>query len=241
MTSSIRQIVLVGKGRLGTALFRALRDARYAVLGPLARGDEVPAVNESDVVLLCVPDAEIASAAKNIPPGPLVAHCAGSLALDVLGDRDGFSLHPLLSITGPESSFDGAACAIAARTERSLDVARELGRRLHMDPIEISDENRPLYHAAASMASNYLVTLESAADRLASAVGVERHHLVRLASSALDNWSRAGESALTGPIVRGDEATVKRQREAVVRASPELAPLWDALADATRTLVSKPK
>ncbi len=156
----------------------------------------------------------------------------------MLGERDAFSLHPLLSITADATSFTGAACAIAARSETSLDVAREIATSLRMDPIVVRDEDRALYHAAASIASNYLVTLEAAAARLAGSVGVERKHLARLATSALENWARLGDSALTGPIARGDEATVARQRAAVLRAEPGLAPVWDAMAAATRELAS---
>lgn len=240
MTSSERRIIVIGAGRLGRALARALANAAYVVVGPLARADARPELAAADVVMLCVRDDQIAAAAKSIPPGPTIAHCAGALTLDVLGARGGFSFHPLLSIVEDDTSFAGAACAVAATNDAGLSIAREMASRLAMDAIVVRDEDRSLYHAAASMASNYLVTLESAADRLASTVGVERRHLARLAESALANWSRLGDAALTGPIVRGDEATVARQRTAVSRATPDLQPLWDALADATRTLARKP-
>jgi predicted short-subunit dehydrogenase-like oxidoreductase (DUF2520 family) len=229
-------MIIIGAGRLGRSLAAALAGAGYTIVGPLSRDDGRPSFTERDVILLCVRDEQIASLARSIPAGPLVAHCAGALTLHVLGDRDAFSFHPLLSITGDGTSFSGAACAIAATSAEALTVARGMAERLHMDPIVIRDEDRSLYHAAASMASNYLVTLESAANRLASTVGVERRHVVRLAQSALENWARLGEAALTGPIVRGDEITVRRQRDAVVRAAPNLKPLWDALADATRQI-----
>jgi predicted short-subunit dehydrogenase-like oxidoreductase (DUF2520 family) len=187
-------------------------------------------------VLLCVRDDQIGECVATIPPGPLVAHCAGALKLDVLGARESFSFHPLLSITGEATSFEGAACAIAANTDSALSIARDMAERLQMDPIVVRDEDRSLYHAAASMASNYLVTLEASADRLASTVGVERRHLARLAQSALQNWARLGSGALTGPIVRGDEATVQRQHDAVERTAPDLEPMWTALAETTRRL-----
>ena len=108
-----------------------------------------------------------------------------------------------------------------------------------MTPFTISDSDRPLYHAAASLASNYLVTLEGAAEELAALAGVERDLLVPLVRAAVENWARLGaHEALTGPIVRGDAATASRQRAAVESRAPRLLPLWDALAAGTRTLAA---
>jgi predicted short-subunit dehydrogenase-like oxidoreductase (DUF2520 family) len=75
------------------------------------------------------------------------------------------------------------------------------------------------------------------AERLAATTGVDREALAPLVRAAVEDWVRLGaERALTGPIVRGDEGTVARQREAIAARTPELLPLFDALADATRTL-----
>jgi predicted short-subunit dehydrogenase-like oxidoreductase (DUF2520 family) len=106
-----------------------------------------------------------------------------------------------------------------------------------MRATSVADEDRAAYHAAASIASNYLVTLEGAAERLAGTAGVDRALLAPLVRATVDNWARLGaEAALTGPIARGDEATVARQRAAVEERAPDLLPLFDALADATRGL-----
>ena len=99
----------------------------------------------------------------------------------------------------------------------------------------MADEDRVAYHAAASIASNFLVTLEGAAERLAATAGVDRELLVPLVRAAVENWAADGaERALTGPIARGDDETVARQRAAVEERTPELLPLFDALVDATR-------
>jgi predicted short-subunit dehydrogenase-like oxidoreductase (DUF2520 family) len=234
------RITLVGAGRLGKALAPALVAAGVEVLGPLVRDADFGRFQAGDVVLLTVPDDAIASVAASIPVGPVVGHCSGALTLDALGAHQGFSLHPLLSVTDKGTRFDGAACAIAGRSEHALATALWLAKRLGMEAVEVPDEARSLYHAAASVASNYLVTLEDAADQLAASTGIERRHLSRLAQSALDNWTRlGGPGALTGPIVRGDEATVQRQRDAVERAAAHLLPLWDALADATRAVAKR--
>ena len=101
----------------------------------------------------------------------------------------------------------------------------------------VADEDRAAYHAAASVASNFLVTLEGAAERLAGTAGVGRELLAPLVRASVENWVRLGaEDALTGPIARGDEATVARQRAAVAERAPDLIELYDALVGATRAL-----
>jgi predicted short-subunit dehydrogenase-like oxidoreductase (DUF2520 family) len=105
-----------------------------------------------------------------------------------------------------------------------------------MQPFEIDDEDRAAYHAAASIASNYLVALEDAAARLLATTGASRDLLVPLVRMTVENWARDGASALTGPIARGDEQTVERQRAAIEERTPELLPLFDALTESTRQL-----
>lgn len=227
---------VVGAGRLGTALAAALRAA-----GPLARGEPVPPAAE--VVLLCVPDGQIAAAASAVAPGPLIGHCSGATGLEALGDREAFSLHPLMSVpsgSGPEV-LRGAGAAIDGSTPRALDTARELAEAAGMRPARVAAADRAAYHAAASMAANFLVTLEGAAERLAGTAGVERALLAPLVVAAARQWAELGaRRALTGPIARGDAATVERQRAAVAERTPELLPLWDALAEATRALAGTP-
>jgi predicted short-subunit dehydrogenase-like oxidoreductase (DUF2520 family) len=231
-------IAIVGAGRLGTALAAALEAGGHAVLGPLGR-DADP--RDATAVLLCVPDAEIAAAASAIAggrDGVLVGHCSGATGLDVLAGHEAFALHPLMTVVhdGP-TVFAGAGAAVAGSTPRALAIARELAARLGMRATAVSDADRAAYHAAASIASNFLVTLEGAAERLAASAGVEREVLAPLVRASVDNWVRLGaEAALTGPIARGDEATVARQRAAVRERAPELVPLYDAMAEATRAL-----
>ena len=227
-------IAIVGNGRLGNALAAALRTAGHEVSGPLGRGADGFGM---DLVLLCVPDAEIAAAAACIVPGAIVGHCSGATALDALGDRERLALHPLMTVTGPGASLHGAGCAIAGSTPQALARAHALATDLGMRPFAIADADRPAYHAAASVASNFLITLEGFAERLAATAGVPREALVPLVRATIDNWAVAGpERALTGPIARGDVATVARQRAAVAAHAPEFADLYDALAAATARL-----
>ena len=137
----------------------------------------------------------------------------------------------------PAGVFAGAAAAVDGSTPRALAAAEALAGHVGLRPMRVAAEDRAAYHAAASIASNFLVTLEAAAERLAGTAGVDRAALAPLVRAAVDTWVElGGERALTGPIVRGDEGTVARQRAAVLERTPELAPLFDALADATRAL-----
>jgi predicted short-subunit dehydrogenase-like oxidoreductase (DUF2520 family) len=233
---------IVGAGRLGNALAAGLREAGLSVDGPLGRGARC---TDADVVLLCVPDGEIANAAATLAPrsdgnGPLVGHCSGATTLDVLAPHEAFSLHPLMTVPadGP-TRWTGASAAIAGTTTRARATARELALQLGLTPIDVAEEDRAAYHAAASIASNFLVTLEAAAEQLAGSAGVDRQALLPLVRTTVENWAILGpEQALTGPIARGDEATVARQREALRERTPHLLPLFDTLAEATRALAS---
>jgi predicted short-subunit dehydrogenase-like oxidoreductase (DUF2520 family) len=234
---------VIGRGRLGTALAAAFGEARnrdgrglYQLIGPLGRGADAAG---ADAVLLCVPDNQIATAASAIVPGPVVGHCSGTTGLDPLAPHEAFSLHPLMTVTRHGASFDGAGAAIAGSTPRALALAGELASSLGMRAVEVADADRATYHAAASIASNFLVTLEAAAERLAGGVGVERALLVPLVRATVENWAALGaERALTGPVARGDEDTISSQRAAIEQRADDLLPLFDALLDATRALAS---
>jgi predicted short-subunit dehydrogenase-like oxidoreductase (DUF2520 family) len=230
------ELAIICRGLMGEAHASALYKAGVPVRGPLGRG----ATGEgATIVLLCVPDREIASAASLIVDGPVVGHVSASAPLDLLAPHERFGLHPLLSVLGGGADFRGATCAIDGSTERALGLARALAERLGMTPRVIAPRERALYHAAASTASNFLVTLEGMAERLGALVGIERSALAPLVRGAVENWVEHGAAAaLTGPIVRGDEETAARQRAAVAASAPDLIPLWDALATGTRELAA---
>jgi predicted short-subunit dehydrogenase-like oxidoreductase (DUF2520 family) len=233
-------IAIVGRGRLGPALARGLRAAGHPVLGPLGRGADGAG---ADIVLLCVPDAEIAAAAAAVAPrsGLLVGHCSGATPLGVLAPHEALGLHPLMTVTREGAPFAGAGCAVAGGTERAVQAARSLAAALGMEPFAIADADRAAYHAAAAIASNFLVTLEAAAERLAGGAGAPRAALVPLVRATVENWAAlGGERALTGPIARGDDAVVARHRAAVAERAPDLLGLFDAMADATRALAGRP-
>jgi len=242
--SSPLRVGIVGPGRVGTALARALRDAGVDVDGPRGRGER-PA--RCDAIVLCVPDAEIAAAAEVVTAAaPLVGHTSGATPLPALAHAGvpAFGLHPLQSFAHPGVRFEGAGAAVAGSTPEALAFATELAERLGMTPFEIDDEGRAAYHAAASVASNFLVTLEAAAEAIAAGAGLDRGDarklLAPLVRQTVENIAELGpEAALTGPIARGDDATVAAQRAAVEDAAPQLLELFDELVRQTRALAAQ--
>ncbi|MGI8715901.1 MAG: DUF2520 domain-containing protein [Solirubrobacteraceae bacterium] len=230
------RVAVVGSGRVGTALAAALTAAGVVVDGPLRRGTNSRGV---DAVLLCVPDAEIANAAALVAPGPPVGHCSGASGLQLLAPHPAFSMHPLMTFAtgGRPPRLAGAAAAVDGSDPETLAVARALAATLGLQPIELAPDDRGAYHAAASIASNFLVTLEGAAERVAATAGLERQLLLPLVRATVENWARLGpERALTGPVARGDELTIARQRATIAQRTPELIELFDTLVAATRTL-----
>ena len=239
----VSRVGVVGAGRLGTALAAALREAGVEVDGPAGRG-EVP--RRCEAIVLCVPDAEIPAAATTVAgAAPLVGHTSGATRLAALAAASGaaFGLHPLQTFppgSGPEV-FSGAGCAVAGSTPAAIDFATRLAALLGMTPFEIDDEGRAAYHAAASVASNFTVTLLAAAERIAAGAGLAPHEaralLAPLVRRTVESVAELGpERALTGPIARGDDGTVEAQRRALEDAAPELLDLFDELVRHTRAL-----
>lgn len=245
-SSSRPSVGVVGAGRLGTSLARALRAAGLEVDGPVGRG-EVP---RGDAIVLCVPDAEIPAAAEAVAAAaPFVGHTSGATRLTALEPAGvgAFGLHPLQTFTGEEGpeAFQGAGCAIAGTNPDALAVAEELALALEMKPFEIDDRGRAAYHAAASVASNFLVTLKAAAERIAAGADLRpaqaRELLAPLVRQTVENWATLGpERALTGPVARGDDATVAAQRAAIEETAPELVPFFDLMVEHTRELAKVP-
>lgn len=228
-------IAVVGAGRLGGVLARALKRAGFDVRGPFGRTDGIPA---SDIILLCVPDAAIADAASRARPHtPLLGHVSGATGLD---DVD-FSIHPLQTFTGAElpDVFRGLGAAVAGRSAEAVAAATRLATTLGARPFHVDDAHRAGYHAAASLASNLVLAVLDAAEQTALAAGIHdpRELLAPLVSRTVGNWAHDGAAAaLTGPIARGDEETVRRQRAAIAAGNPELTALFDQLCDAARRL-----
>ena len=212
---------VIGAGRVGSAVVARLRERGVAV-----RGDG------ADLVLLCVPDTAIATVARGVEPGPWVAHVSGATPLAALDPHTRrFGVHPLQTFTrarGPEQ-LDGAFAAVTAESEEARERGLWLARTLGLQPFDLDDAARPLYHAGAAIASNYLVTLHRAAVRALAAAGVPAEALVPLMRRTIENGFE-----LTGPIARGDRAVVASHLAALRRDLPDLEPLYRTLAEATR-------
>ncbi|HEY5881304.1 MAG TPA: DUF2520 domain-containing protein [Nakamurella sp.] len=218
---------------MGTALAGALRAAGVPVSGPYGRG--YPGAGDA-VVLLCVPDDAIGAAAQVIDPAALIGHCSGASGLDALGDREAFSVHPLMTVTPAGADFSGVWAAVDGSTSRAVALAESMAATVGLRPVRVAGVDRVAYHAAASIAANYLVTVEAAAAELLATAGLDRAMLLPLARAALENWGHFGPAALTGPVARGDRGTVAGHRAAVAERTPALLELLDALVAATERL-----
>ena len=218
----IETVTVIGRGRVGAAMAGRLGE----------RGVDVRDDGEADVVLLCVPDSAIADVAGGLTPGRgWIGHVSGATPLSALDPHTRrFSLHPLQTFTrarGPEQ-LDGAFAAVTGEGEEAIAVARELAQIVGLEPFELADDRRALYHAGAAVASNYLVTLYRIASRLFEEAGAPPEALVPLMERTIDNGFE-----LTGPIARGDWKTVDAHIEAIRQARPEVEPVYRTLAEAT--------
>lgn len=231
---------VVGRGRLGGTVARRLAEAGADVSGPHGRGHDG---GDADLVLLCVPDVAIVGAAAAIAPrdGRLVGHCSGATTLAPLAPHAAFSLHPLMTVPDDDAVLAGAPCAVAGSTPEAVAAAEALADALGMRPIRVEDADRTAYHAAASVAANYLLAIEDLAERIAASAGLDRAALAPLVRAAVDAWQERGPAdALTGPVARGDDATVARQRAALVDRLPaDDVALFDALTAATGRLAAR--
>jgi pantoate--beta-alanine ligase len=227
---SLKQMIesanVVGRGRVGSAVAARLLERGVALDRP-----------SPELVLLCVPDRAIGEAAAAVPLGPWVAHVSGATPVTALAPHSRrFGLHPLQTFTrarGPEQ-LDGAYAAVTGESADALEAGFELARTLGLQPFVLADGKRAAYHAGAAMASNYLVTLRRAAGSLLAAAGAPERGLDPLMRRVIEN-----DFELTGPIERGDWATVERHLAAIRAERPELEEVYGVLARATAQLASR--
>ena len=245
---------IIGPGRAGLGLALALRRARVKVLGVHGRRDRPmpagvrltlgpvpPWLSSVGIVVLAVRDDALGALvgdlarAGGVGRGHVALHLSGALTRSVLapladaGAATG-SMHPLMTVS-PEPAqaarhFRGATFFLEGDLE-AVGVADALVRRLGGIPLTLAPEAKPLYHAGAVFASNYVVTMLAAALRLFESAGIGREPaldaLLPLARATLDNVAAAGPAgALTGPIARGDAATARRHLSALQHKDAEL-------------------
>ena len=213
-------VQIVGRGRVGSAIAARLAERGVSVRDAGA-----------ELVLLCVPDRAIAEVARSVEPSPWIAHTSGATPLRALDPHTRrFGLHPLQTFVpgGGAAQLDGSYAAVTAESEDARERGFELARTLGLEPFGLADDARPLYHAGAAIASNYLVTLHTVASALFEEAGAPPEALVPLMRRTIDNGFE-----LTGPIARGDWGTVDAHRQAIRRVRPELEPVYEVLAEAT--------
>jgi predicted short-subunit dehydrogenase-like oxidoreductase (DUF2520 family) len=246
---------------LGAALRRAGHDvvaasavssasrARVAAMLPEAEvlpPDEVIAA--ADFVLLSVPDDALRPLVAGLADtgawreGQLVAHTSGAQGITVLDPAAArgvlaLALHPVMTFAGRPEDLDrllGATFGVTA-PEELRPVAELLVVEMGGEPVWVPESARPLYHAALTIGSNHLVTLVNDALSALDDAGVANSQqlLAPLLSASLDNVLRLRDAALTGPVSRGDVATLRRHRRALADAAPQLLPSYLAMARRT--------
>lgn len=249
-------LLILGRGRVSRALVAAARSAGLGAVvgsGRAAREGTLPDVaGGPPLVLLAVPDDALDALAAPVASALLQAGGARAL-LHLSGARDASALaaarpsgipigsfHPLQTFAGDADPalFRGIAVAIDGDAG-ALAEARALANRLGAHVLEIRGPARAAWHLGASLSANGLVALVGAGVALLRGAGLgERDALAALApllrrslENALDIGPRL---ALTGPVARGDEATIARHRETVARLSPERVALFEALVSEQR-------
>ncbi|MBV9169088.1 MAG: DUF2520 domain-containing protein, partial [Chloroflexi bacterium] len=193
---------------------------------PILAPDEV--VSAADLVLIAVPDDALRPLVAGLAAtgvwrdGKLVAHTSGAHGIGVLDPAAArgvlpLALHPVMTFVGRDEDLDrvaGAAFGVTAPVELRA-VAEALVVEIGGEPIWVPERARPMYHAALTLGANHLVTLVTDAADLLKNAGVDHpaRLLSPLLSAALDNALRLGDAALTGPVSRGDSATVATHLE----------------------------
>jgi len=256
---------VVGTGRVGAVLGAALARAGHAVVAASAvsaasrgRAAEllpgVPVVGveqvlqQATLVLLTVPDDALEdlvsglAVAGAVQPGQLLAHTSGRYGLAVLEPavRVGalpLALHPALPFAGTRVDLErlhGTAFGVTAPAALR-PVAEVLVVEMGGEPVWLSEEQRPLWHAALAHGANHLTTLVASCADLLRRAGVDEpgQVLAPLLGAALDGALRAGDAALTGPVARGDAGTVRAHLDVLAEVAPEVLPSYVAMARLT--------
>jgi predicted short-subunit dehydrogenase-like oxidoreductase (DUF2520 family) len=229
---------IVGPGRAGSSLARALGRADGWDVQPLVGrdGDIAAAAADVDLLVIATPDRSVADVAAAVTPvaSTVVAHLSGSLGLDVLGAHERTaSVHPLMALPDPDVGSRRLAAGgwFAVAGDR---LAARVVDALGGHAFEVGD--RVLYHAAACIAANHLVALMGQVERVAATAGVPFEAYLELARGSLDDVVALGPAAaITGPAARGDDETLARHRAAL---DPSERDAYDAMAALARLLVT---
>ncbi|MEQ4489815.1 MAG: DUF2520 domain-containing protein [Dehalococcoides mccartyi] len=255
----------IGAGTVGSALAVGLAGKGYPVSGIASRTSKsanrlcrkIPSAqiclnpqqvaDTADIVFITTPDDTIAEVCRSISwhPGQYIIHCSGAYSAELLqtakdcGAYTGV-LHPLQSFslqTDPVENLRGITYALEG-DDQTLPVLKDMVKVLGGEWIILKPSDKPSYHLAAVMASNYLVTLMKMAAGLWQTFGVPEDKAVKslmpLVRGTLSNIEKAGiTSALSGPIARGDYGTVLKHLTNLENTAPELLPVYKELGSQT--------
>jgi predicted short-subunit dehydrogenase-like oxidoreductase (DUF2520 family) len=214
---------------------------------------DAEAAGAGDVVVVGVPDDRIEPTAEELADagafhaGRAAVHLSGATSLGALeaARQTGatvLSLHPLQTAPSVDAAIErlpGCAMAVTAHDEEGFSLGERLATDAAGRPFRLPDDRKPLYHAAAVFCSNYLVAVEALAERLFRTAGLDDPVVLfaPLARTTLDHVLDDGPAAaLTGPTVRGDAGTVRRNLEALETHAPDAVPAYVALARAVLDL-----
>jgi len=264
-------VAILGLGKVGTAVGHLLRSAGYEIVAVAGRSmsqltqgikytggqaftDFSAAASLADCVMITTSDDAIASVCDEvcqkgaIRPGNKVIHMSGAGGLDLLlpAVKAGAyvaSIHPLQSfatVEGAISNIPGSTFGITADNEIQ-NWSEQIVHDLRGYPFTIADSDKPLYHAAACLASNYLTSLLHTVGRIYQSLGMTRAEALRtfwpLVQGTMQNIETQGTvQALTGPISRGDAGTVTKHLAALQKSFPSLLPLYCTLGKETISL-----
>lgn len=253
------RVGVVGAGRVGSVLAARLSRADYPIAGVSVRSDNsrarisslLPAVEiaapeavvrASDIVILAVPDDTISRVVSQIAPhvrgGQWVLHVSGRHGREILeplaklGAKT-MAMHPAMTFTGTDLDLERECDFGVTVDDADIDAAETLAAALGGRAVRIGEDDRPIYHAALAHGSNHLTTVVNQAMDLLRSIGADDPGAVLrpLLNAALNNTLALGDKALTGPVVRGDVATLRGHLDAI--ADPMIAETYRALASAT--------
>jgi predicted short-subunit dehydrogenase-like oxidoreductase (DUF2520 family) len=232
------RVRIIGPGRAGSSLATALSRAGWEVHLTLGRGDDVRAAAAgTDLLVIATPDQAIAEVAHAVKPveRTVVAHLSGSAGLHPLASHKRRSvLHPLVALPDPERGAERLVGAWFGLAEDGDQLVAEVVASLRGRVVHVAETGWARYHAAAVIASNHLVALLGQAERVAASVGAPVEAFLDLARGSLADVAELGpKGALTGPVKRGDTATVARHLDAL---PVEERAAYQAMADEARKL-----
>ena len=223
---------------------------RAAALLPGVPLDGIPElIAQADLTVLAVPDDALAGLVTGVatttgwPVGQLVLHTSGRVGTSVLAPARAqhalpLALHPAMTFSGTAMDLDRLRdCVFGSTCDPELrPIAEALVLDMGGEVVWVAESDRAAYHCALAHGANHLVTLiAQAMELLRSGLGIDTPNrvLAPLVTAALDNALRLGDTALTGPVARGDVGTVETHLRELDRLSPEIRRTYVAMARAT--------